>query len=126
MELLTYLDKSNDGKELVKLFNKMSMYDSEEQLTKENIVYLEKELTLFQKEKHTVSYLLLQGGRLGIKEELEGNTSDISKMKSMLLNRYNVLIQQQKEKLSKIKALIKEHQSKQEFEDLIKLVEEYS
>ncbi|WP_456364146.1 hypothetical protein [Priestia aryabhattai] len=125
MELLTYLDKSNDGKELVELFNKMSMYDSEEQLTKENIAYLEKELALFRKEKHTVSYLLMQGGKLGIKEDIEENTSDISKMKTLLLNRYAVLIQQQKEKLLNIKTSIKDLQSKQEFEELIKLVEEY-
>jgi hypothetical protein len=111
VELLTYLEKEKDGKDLVALYKKMDAYDSEEKAIKKRLESLKLEKEVFQSKEHTMPSLLLRIGELGINYSISANTYKKELLEEAILNKYIELIDVQQESLTTTKSWFK-HQQK--------------
>lgn len=110
MELLTYLEKEKDGKDLVALYSEMSAYDSEEKVIKKKIEKLKLEKEAFEIKEHTMPSLLLKIGEMGINYPISANTYKKELIEEAILNKFIELIEVQQENLTIIKRWFRDQQ----------------
>lgn len=110
MELLTYLEKEKDGKDLVALYSEMDAYDSEEKVIKKKLESLKLEKKVFQTKEHTMASLLLRIGKMGINYPISANTYKKELLEEVILNKYTELIEVQQENLTTTKRWFRDQQ----------------
>ncbi|QJX80945.1 hypothetical protein [Priestia megaterium] len=125
MELLTYLEKEKDGKDLVALYNEMSAYDSEEKEIKKKIEKLKLEKEAFETKEHTMPSLLLKIGEMGINYPISANTYKKELIEEAILNKFIELIEVQQENLTTIKRWFRDQQKNPLFLTLMNSINKF-
>ena len=125
MELLTYLEKEKDGKDLVALYSEMDAYDSEEKVIKKKLENLKLEKEVFQTKEHTMPSLLLRIGEMGINYPISANTYKKELLEEAILNKYIELIDVQQENLTTTKRWFKDQQKNPLFLKLMDSVNKF-
>jgi len=125
VELLTYLEKEKDGKDLVALYSEMDAYDSEEKVIKKKLENLKLEKEVFQTKEHTMPSLLLRIGEMGINYPISANTYKKELLEEAILNKYIELIDVQQENLTTTKRWFKDQQKNPLFLKLMDSVNKF-
>ncbi|WP_394555293.1 hypothetical protein C1N61_26590 (plasmid) [Priestia aryabhattai] len=125
MELLTYLENEEDGKDLVALYKKMDSYDSEEKAIQKRLESLKIEKEMFQSKEHTMPSLLLKIGELGINYPMSANTYKKELLKQAILNKYIKLIEVHQESLTTAKNWFEDQQKNPLFVKLMDSVNKF-